>query len=184
MDRQRRHDEAWQREVVDGLARVLDVLHDISDSVRRLAATINQRPVESPMPPDGPELLSVNGLAERLGISPGQVRTLRATGQGPTATQLGSRVYFDRDDVTAWLEQQRVDSSAAERPWREALLPGRIGSGLPMSSEPRKREFCVGSHSEPLAASRWAGRAVCRVCRDDVLVNRTGLLRKHYSRWW
>jgi hypothetical protein len=31
IDRQRRHDENWQHAVLDGLARVLDVLHDISE---------------------------------------------------------------------------------------------------------------------------------------------------------
>jgi len=117
-------------------------------------------------------------------VSASTVRGIRASGNAPTATKVGGRLFFQPDDVDAWLAEQRENRGDTTKPWRQAFLPGRIGSGLPRSSEPEKRAWCTGSHTEPLAASKWTGRAVCRVCNDDVMVNRNGLLRKHYPRWW
>jgi predicted DNA-binding transcriptional regulator AlpA len=187
VDRQRRHDERWQHEVLDALARMLDVLHDISDGVRALAeSTARQTPaVQSEAPGAGlPQLLSVKGLADLLGVSTSAVYSLRATGNAPPVTRLGARLYFNREDVTAWLREQRQDPESGTRLWREAYIPGRVGSRLPRSSERKPRSYCAGSNTEPMAASRWSGRAVCQVCRDDVLVNRDGRLRKHYPRSW
>ena len=186
VDRERRHDEAWQKEVLDGLARMIDVLHDISDGIQQLveASAHAPTPVAAEQESNAPQLFSVRGLAEHLGVSPSVIYGLRTTGDGPVSTKLGSRLYFHRDDVAAWLSEQRQDPGTATRPWRGSHLPGRIGSTIPRSSEPLKRTYCTGSHTEPMAASKYSGRAVCRVCRDDVIVNRDGRLRKHYPRGW
>jgi excisionase family DNA binding protein len=180
-ERHRRHDELWQNAVVDGLARALDVLHDISDELRQLSERTPLAQPETPAAPDSPAsaLLSIDDLAEYLGTSPGFIRSLRSTGKGPTVTKIGSRVFFHRSDVDAWLRDAREPDTEPTRPWRGAYLPGRVGWNVPRSSEPQTRPWCAGSNTEPLAASRYTGRAVCRVCRDDVLVNRDGRLRKH-----
>lgn len=173
--------------MLDGLGRVLSVLHDISDGIRDLITRLDRLP--QPAPPtthgdDHPMLLSVNDAATALGIKPPALRGLLASRQGPAVTRLGRRIYVHRDDLVTWLQQQRPTPDDATQPWSRAYMPGRIGSGFPSTSEPAKRTYCHGSHTEPLAASKYSGRAVCRVCRDDVLVNNNGLLRKHYPRWW
>jgi excisionase family DNA binding protein len=185
-DRQRRHDEQWQHEVLDGLARMLDVLHDISDRLGQLAETAKGSPpvAPSPEPPRSKVLLSVKDLAELLGVPTSAVWSWRAAGHAPTLTMIGRRIYFRREDVDRWLDDQRASEGDRTRPWRESFVPGRIGSSLPASSQPPERTWCSGSHTEPVAASRWPGRAICRVCNDDVLVNRDGRLRKHYPRGW
>ncbi len=54
-ERSRRHDERWQHEVLDALARMLDVLHDISGAtgVKTVPGTTElQPPAEHPPKPD------------------------------------------------------------------------------------------------------------------------------------
>jgi predicted DNA-binding transcriptional regulator AlpA len=186
-ERERRHDERWQKEVVDGMGRMLDVLHDISDGVRRLVeADVRPIPTVTPTEPQesAQQLLSVSQLAEFLGVPQNSVRGMRASGSGPPVTKIGSRVFFHRKDIEPWLEKQREAQPDWTQPWRGAYMPGRVGSNIPRSSEPAKREWCDGSNTEPLAASRYQGRSVCRACKDDVMVNRDGRLRKHHPRWW
>jgi excisionase family DNA binding protein len=180
MDRHRRHDERWQSEMLDGLARIHTVLHDISDGVRELRqAIVQQRSPQKPASADvsEPRLMSVAGLAEHLGLSPSAVYALRASGHAPPVTKVGSRVFFQRTDVDAWLAGLRDDHGPATLRWSNTSLPGRIGSSTPRSSAPPP--YCSGSNTEPRAASRFSGRVVCRVCRDDVLVNKDGRTRKH-----
>ncbi len=168
----------------DGMARALDVMHDISDGIRQLTELL-QAPTPTEQSQDVSEslLLSVKGLAALVGTSEASLYSLRSTGKGPPVTRVGSRVYFQRVDVDAWLREQR-EYPETTRPWRDAFLPGRIGFTVPRSSVRGRHEYCAGSHTEPLAASKYSGRAVCRSCRDDVLVNRDGLLRKHDPKSW
>lgn len=179
-NRLRRHDERWQAEVLDALARMLDVLHDVSDAVRELGLRIeggrSAPPDAAPVPREGPILLSVAGLTEYLGVSASTIRGLRSSGRGPVATTVGRRVFFQQADVDAWLSEQRTIVESTQ-PWRTAYTPGRVGGSLPRSSG--SAPYCSGSNTEPLAASRYSGRGVCRVCRDDVLVNKDGRVRKH-----
>ncbi len=136
-------------------------------------------PVEMPVGKE-PDLLSVNALTDQLGVSPGTVRSLRASGSGPRATLLGRRIFFHHDDIAAWLALARERTSEDDtRPCRDAYLPGRLGAGLPASSKPSTPGYCTGSHTEPKAASTHSSRGVCRQCGDHVLVNRDGRLRKH-----
>lgn len=56
------------------------------------------------------ELLTYGELAELLSVSPQTLRNWRRQGRGPRATKVGARlVRFHREDVDAWLEQQRED---------------------------------------------------------------------------
>lgn len=173
------------KEVADGLDRILSVLHDISDGIRELQrAAPSAAEVVLADTSAAQQLLSGRDVAELLGTSAGFVYGLRASGNGPVATKLGSRLLFQRGDVDEWLNRQRETPGDNTQPWRGSFMPGRIGANLPKSSEPQKRAWCNGSHTEPMAAAKYAGRGVCRVCKDDVLVNRDGRLRKHLPRWW
>lgn len=172
--------------MLDGLARLHAVMHDISDGVQKLVALLQdlERPAPTPATEAAPTrlLFSVDDLADLLGVTASTVRGLRASGQGPTVTKIGRRVFFRREDVEGWLEEQRMPAVGLAGAWRDNWLPGRIGSSVPLTSE--RPDYCSGSHSEPLSASRYSGRGVCRVCRDDVLVNRDGRLRKHHRSGW
>ncbi len=185
-ERQRRHDELFQTEVADGLGRILSVLHDISDGIREFQRTTTSAPevVLTDTPAVHQQLLSVKDLAEMLGTSTGFVYGLRASGNGPVATKVGGRLLFQRADIEDWLHRQRETPGDNTQPWRGSFMPGRIGANLPRTSEPQKRAWCSGSHTEPMTAAKYTGRGVCRVCKDDVLVNRDGRLHKHLPRWW
>ena len=65
-------------------------------------------------------------------------------------------------------------------PWRTSYAGQGLGANLPRSTPAPLPSF-KGSHREPSAASVYSGRGICRVCRDDVLINRNELLRKHRS---
>lgn len=187
-DRRRRHDEQWQAAVLEGMNRMLQVLHDVSDgivelnrTVRELTATVKSTPTPQPAT-SGADLLSIDELADLLGTTANGIRQLRYRRKAPPATKVGNRVRFRRADVDAWLAEQREPPVPTTRPWRTAALGGRIGHDVPRSTE--QPGWCAGSHTEPYAASAYIGRAVCRACGDDVLVNQTGLLRKHRPRDW
>ncbi len=170
--------------MLDGLARILDVLHDISDS----ASTLVVRPTvakesDSPVSPTAiPKLYTAKELAELLGVSRSTVYSWRDSGHGPTATKVGSVLRYQQADVDEWLAECREREAAVPQPWRDAFTQGRVGSSHPASSEVAEKPWCKGSHSEPRAASQFTGRGVCRACGDDVLINRDGRLRKH-RRW-
>lgn len=75
IDRQRRHDERWQSEVLDGLARMHSVLHDISDGIRELRQAIErERTVETSTKVEGPLLLSVDAARKLRGFAGRKVR--------------------------------------------------------------------------------------------------------------
>jgi hypothetical protein len=118
IDRQRGRDAKWQVEVLDALARIVDVLHDISDGVRELSVRVDERRTpreQTPPHRDREVLLSVEDLAVKLGLSVNAIRALRARRRGPPATMVGSRVFFQPDDVDAWLSANRdvVEASMA-----------------------------------------------------------------------
>lgn len=187
-ERQRRHDERWQKEVLDGMARMLDVLHDISDQLQILKSQGRQRPTPLPQRPESddrqPVLMSVDALAEHLGITANAVRGLQVGDRGPIITRIGRRIYYHRVDVERWLDQMRLRPDDEFRSWRGSHPPGRIGSRLPASSARPERPWCEGSHSEPIAAGRYHGRGTCRLCKDEVLINKDGRLRQHHARSW
>lgn len=183
-DRERRHDEKWQAEVIDGMNRMLAVLHDVSDAVRDLGEVVKrlEAPASGGPPADKAEseLLSVAQLAELLGITPASVYGMRSTRRGPVAMKVGRRLLFRRADVEAWLSERRDPDAEPAPPWRRAMVSKGVGAGLPRSTEPpAKQPWCPGSHTEPLRASKYQGMVVCRDCRGPVSANRDGKVRKH-----
>jgi excisionase family DNA binding protein len=54
-----------------------------------------------------PHLLTIDQLAEHLGITTRHVRRLVAKRRVPYV-KVGWLVRFDRDEITAWLDQHRV----------------------------------------------------------------------------
>ncbi len=186
IEQRRRRDEKVQEELLGGMQRILDVLHDISDGVRDLQTTLSaQRPASSSLPSGEAEplLLSIADAAELVGIKPGSFRTLCDASHGPPTVRIGKRIYLRRTDLEKWLDEARPDPRSEALPWRSGLTRGGIGSTITKPA-PVDRPWCTGSHTEPKSASQYHGRGLCRVCRDDVLINRNGLLPKHRSPSW
>ena len=67
-----------------------------------------------------PALLDVDGLAEWLATSPRHVRRLVAERRVPYV-KVGHFVRFDRDDISAWIEDQKVGGetrpAGGQPPW-------------------------------------------------------------------
>lgn len=185
-DQRRRHDEQVQQELMGGMQRILDVLHDISDGVRDIRTAIDAAQpstTDSGESEPGPILLSISGAAALTGIKEGSFRRLCDSSYGPVTVRVGRRIYVRRTDLEAWLDEARHDPTPASAPWRTSFTPGRIGASV-VEAGPVDRSWCAGSHTEPSTASPYHGRGLCRVCRDDVLINRDGRLRKHRRPSW
>ena len=59
----------------------------------------------------GPDpLLSINEVAEWLGVPVTTLYQWRTRGKGPAGIRIGRHVRYDRADVEAWLARQRDDS--------------------------------------------------------------------------
>lgn len=135
LDRQRRHDEQWQHEVLTALGRLMDVLHDISDAVRGIATQDTRPPAERPIQDDRPVLLTVEGLADHLGVSVSTVRSLRASGGGPPATKIGRRTS---SIATTWgLGSINVASPRLSRPSRGEKPSSQVESAQDFPSRRR-----------------------------------------------
>jgi excisionase family DNA binding protein len=101
---------------------------------------------------DSKLLFSIEDLAEQLGVPVGTVRSLRATGRAPTATKVGKRLFFQRNDIDAWLKRQCELDVEMSQPWRESFMPGRIGSSVPRSTAPLPSPLSLvvkGWHARP-----------------------------------
>ncbi len=186
MEQRRRRDENVQEELLGGMQRSLEVLHDISDGVRELQTTLSEQRAPGASMPSAeaePLLLSIADAAELIGIKPGSFRALCDASQGPPTVRIGKRIYLRRTDLERWLDEARHDPQPEAVPWRSGFTRSGIGSTIAKAA-PVDRSWCVGSHTEPKASSQYYGRGLCRVCRDDVLINRTGLLRKHRPPTW
>jgi predicted DNA-binding transcriptional regulator AlpA len=175
------------KEVLDGLDRIHQVVHALAADVHELAQQLERQgrsATGSEPPSDEPKLLSIKDLAGYLGISSSAAYGLRHGEPGLVPVQIGKRVYFRRQDVERWLDQlQRAEASAQSRYAGHPFVVNRIGSSVPASSDPPKRNYCNGSGLEPARLSRYAGRGVCPVCGDDPLLKNDGRLRKHVPRW-
>ncbi|WP_423464177.1 helix-turn-helix transcriptional regulator [Promicromonospora sp. MS192] len=75
-------------------------------------------------------LLSLDELAEYLGIPVRTIYDWRTDGKGPRGVRIGKHVKFFHSDVRAWLDQQREPA------------PGRAGQPAwpPEQSEPAATE--------------------------------------------
>ncbi|NIH88248.1 helix-turn-helix transcriptional regulator [Amycolatopsis granulosa] len=54
------------------------------------------------------KLLSIEDLADYLGIPKGTLYQWRTKGYGPTGRRVGKYVRYRPEDVDAWIEQQGV----------------------------------------------------------------------------
>lgn len=62
-------------------------------------------------------LLTLEGVAERLGVATQTLRNWRMQGRGPTGFKVGRRVMYRREAVEAWLaEQEAATASNSSRP--------------------------------------------------------------------
>ena len=182
---ERRRDDRVQAEVLGALQRILDVLHDVSDGIselQRLQLAVSSRADPSRSEVPGPSLLSIDGAAELIGVSSSSMRRMCDASYGPATVRIGSRIFLHRLDLEQWLEEARHRPGGDAARWKDAPTPGRIRSTVPRVKRAGDEAWCSGSHSEPRSASTYSGRGVCRACGDDVLINQSGLLRKH-RRW-
>lgn len=49
--------------------------------------------------------------ADYIGASQSTIRYWRACNEGPRSYTLGKRVFYDREDVDAWIEAQKAATS-------------------------------------------------------------------------
>ncbi len=55
--------------------------------------------------------VKIEGAAEITGVPVGTLRFWRATNQGPRSYVVGRRLWYDIDDLQAWLEAQKAASA-------------------------------------------------------------------------
>lgn len=63
-------------------------------------------------------LLSMEDLAEYLGVPVATIYDWRVDGKGPCGIRVGRHVKFTRDDVLAWIESQRESRPGQQIPGR------------------------------------------------------------------
>ncbi len=104
-------------------------------------------------------LLDIEGLAEWLATSPRHIRRLVAEKRVPYV-KVGHFVRFDRDDIAAWIEEQKVGAESSpvdgQPPW--VRHPGGSLSGTQLVA-PRasSRQAPSSSHSTPPWRSARSG---------------------------
>jgi excisionase family DNA binding protein len=62
-----------------------------------------------------PELLTIAEAAELLRAPVATLRYWRHLGTGPRSFRLGRRVLYRREDLQAWIAQQRAEAAAGRR---------------------------------------------------------------------
>ena len=62
-----------------------------------------------------PELLTITEAAELLRAPVATLRYWRHLGAGPRSFRLGRRVLYRREDLQAWIAQQRAEAAAGRR---------------------------------------------------------------------
>ena len=62
-----------------------------------------------------PELLTIAEAAELLRAPVATLRYWRHLGTGPRSFRLGRRVLYRREDLQAWIAQQRAEAAAGPR---------------------------------------------------------------------
>ena len=62
---------------------------------------------KGPAMPDLTDTITVDQLAEQLGITVNAVHSMRYRGNGPRAIRIGRRLRFLPEDIELWLEQNR-----------------------------------------------------------------------------
>lgn len=57
--------------------------------------------------------MTTSEVADLLRTSPETVRYWRHIGKGPRSFKIGRKVLYDRDEVTGWVQTQRVEQAAS-----------------------------------------------------------------------
>jgi excisionase family DNA binding protein len=65
--------------------------------------------------PQPERLLSIDDVAEIIGLAPGTLRNWRVAGRGPRGARIGGRVRYRRADVDAWITQQTERDPLVDR---------------------------------------------------------------------
>lgn len=177
-DLHRRFDQQYKVETLDGMARLLDVLHDISASLQ-IIATKPDPSVAAPDPSDEkpPALLGVKEAAAILGVSVGTLNKWRLPYalNGPPAIKIGTRVRYRHADIETWLNQQVERPHEPSRAWRSEPQ-GRIGSTV---KKPIRKVRCPGSSTDPTSVDQF-GLGTCSQCHSTSLaVTEKGKLYRH-----
>lgn len=60
-----------------------------------------------------PKRFTLDDAATDLGVSPNTLRYLHQQKRGPKFYKLGRRLFVDREDLDAWVEQQKNGGDAA-----------------------------------------------------------------------
>src|SRR5215471_9399058 len=70
-------------------------------------------------------LLSPEELAQNLDLSPATLATWRCQHRGPSFLRVGRKIWYPRDQVDAWLENelQEMNNNASAREEQEVALP-------------------------------------------------------------
>jgi predicted DNA-binding transcriptional regulator AlpA len=179
-------EEQWQWDVVVGLNRLLEVLHDISDTVHATHVLMQEqnKQVTRALPTvndDGDRLLNVEETCEFLGVSRSQIYgTFRY--MGPKAIKIGKRTMYRKADLVAWLDSKRdlrIENIASQA--TRVHDPMRPYTGYKPASE---RPTCKGSGTEPVRTNKH-GYGVCRECGSEwVHKKKNGTLFKHKVSWF
>lgn len=57
----------------------------------------------------GTPMLTIFEVAERLGVTDKTMRNWAKTGHGPQAYRIGVALKYERDEVEAWIDAQKVE---------------------------------------------------------------------------
>ena len=71
----------------------------------------NETPGRNHTADPAPALLTITGAAELLRAPVATLRYWRHLGTGPTSFRLGRRVLYRRDDLNAWIDSRRDQST-------------------------------------------------------------------------
>ncbi len=52
-------------------------------------------------------LLDIDQVADRLGMTPAAMHSMRYRGDGPRAVKIGRKLRFRADDIDAWIDSRR-----------------------------------------------------------------------------
>jgi excisionase family DNA binding protein len=79
-----------------------------NDNVTPKGATSNSKASDEGLK----HFINVKEAADYLGVSKSYLDKLRLSGGGPVFHKLGSRVFYRKDDLTAWVRSRRFTSTS------------------------------------------------------------------------
>lgn len=73
------------------------------------------------------KMLSVEELAELMGVPPGTIYAWNYTGSGPPMIKVGRHARYRPADVDRWLEEKARNSARLRRDARQLVVGGLLG---------------------------------------------------------